>query len=221
MNGKFRIDIAVAEQGDVYFFYKTKKNIIVPQTLQDIARFYMVLDPDGENADLRFFIIGQKRLFQSGRKIWGYIEKIGGRGYKVKNTAEKPQSISRQSARPAAEGVYALVKHSGHMHFIYSLELPHRLGEVQKSFGIERQGNYIFVAKNIAKDLHRYVPVYPEILNIEGTEFLLITVQGNIQELGVTVDKIKETEDSADIFNELHVNKFRHPTDPLIHGDWK
>lgn len=52
------------------------------------------------------------------------------------------------AARPAGEGVYALLQRGRDLHLTYELELPERPGEVQEEFNIPQQGAYILSIAN-------------------------------------------------------------------------
>ncbi|HZD35540.1 MAG TPA: hypothetical protein VE130_10075, partial [Nitrososphaeraceae archaeon] len=51
-------------------------------------------------------------------------------------------------ARPAGEGKYAIVSHSGHAELAFVLELPKEIGEAQRELGIEKEASYIITVIN-------------------------------------------------------------------------
>ena len=55
------------------------------------------------------------------------------------------------AVRPVGEAVYRIVRHNGHTHFAYALELPKRTGEAQATFNLEEQASYIINIKNPKK----------------------------------------------------------------------
>lgn len=117
MQPRWSVDLTFLEQGDIYFFYKPKKGVREAKDISDISRFYIVTDPYADKPP-RYIVIGRKRLpaiYDGGETLWGFIEKIGGRGYKVKNNLADLKRI-RGAARPAGEGIYALVNHGEHTH---------------------------------------------------------------------------------------------------------
>lgn len=248
MSVLWHFNITFLEEGNIYFFYKPKKGRDEVRGLIDISRFYLVLDPYGGKG-LRFLILGPKKMpgIDDGQdRAWGYIEKVGGRGFM---TGPKPKYRFTGQARPAGEGVYAIVRHAQHTHLVYSLELPHRLGEVQKTLNINREGSYICVIKHPDAALpqdprgrefikrqyarynvsltdkfqnRRYIPLDPpSFLDHEGTMVYLIGVSDNVGRLGLTVNKNRETEETADIFRQLQLNKSLHPIKPLLKGNWQ
>ena len=51
-------------------------------------------------------------------------------------------------ARPAGEGKYAIVSHSGHAELPYVLELPKEIGEAQKELGIAKEAGHVITVIN-------------------------------------------------------------------------
>jgi hypothetical protein len=51
----------VLERGDVFFFYRPKVDADEVRSLDDVARFFFVLDPDELDWD-RMVVVGRKRL---------------------------------------------------------------------------------------------------------------------------------------------------------------
>jgi hypothetical protein len=150
-------------------------------------------------------------------------------------------------ARPAGEGVYALVRHGDHTHLTFALELPEKPGEVQRELNIREEGNYIVAVKNpeqpappgvglpereqaeVPQHLQRqfegrrFVPVDPPaFLDQEGAELVFIGVGEHVsEELGVRLDPQRETLETAEIFNDLRVERTQHPLQPLFEGKWR
>ena len=62
----------------------------------------------------------------------------------------------------------------------------------------------------------------PDFLDHEGAETLLVGAKPTVlDELGRVVDPERETEATADIFNELLMEKSVHPVAPLLSGRWE
>ena len=243
---RWELSVKFLEQGNIFFFYKPKKGVEEVKEFEDVGRFYFVLDPYGEK-QIRFVVMGQKKMpsvTDGHERAWGFIEKVGGRGFMV-SSKQKVVSVSG-NARPVGEGLYAILHHIDHTHLVYVLELPRKLGEVQKAFNIERQANYIFIIKhpntplppgallpsskgepkneNFIKEFgtRKYIPVNPpSLLDYEGAMVFMIGVNDELAKLGMQVNKDIETEGSADIFQELKMSKKRHPIEPLMKGTWK
>jgi hypothetical protein len=160
-------------------------------------------------------------------------------------TATRGERV-RPEARPAGEGVYRILQHGNHNHLIYALELPKEPGPVQRELNIEPEASYIFSVKNpeassppgvgltpwqkvnypgpLEEKFHgrRFLPAEPALLNYEGTEVLLIAASEDPrEELGIELHPEPETEWSADIFNDLRMEKSRHPIEPLFTGEWR
>jgi len=149
-------------------------------------------------------------------------------------------------ARPAGEGVYVLARHDDHTHLAFELELPERPGEVQRELNIPAQGSYIATVKNPDRPAppgaglaegekaelperlrerfagRRFAPAEPDFLDKEGTELVLIGADEDVfEELGVRLDPERETIDTAEIFNDLGMEKSQHPLKPLFQGKWE
>jgi hypothetical protein len=151
------------------------------------------------------------------------------------------------AARPAGEGVYAIARHSGHTHLAYALELPAEPGEVQQALNIVKEGSYIIVVKNpeapsppdvgldesrrarFPKELQerfagrRFIPADPpDFLDYEGAEILLVGARQDVfAELGLKLNPEHETEATAEIFNDLKMERSLHPLTPLFKGNWE
>lgn len=163
--------------------------------------------------------------------------------YQTKTLGERVQP----AARPVGEGIYAIVRHQDHTNLVYALELPEDLGEAQKAFGIKSEASYIMTIKNPEAsspkgtglpaeekadlpehlqnsfEQRRFVPADPpEFLDYAGVELILIGASANIEaELGIELHPAKETEDTAEILNDLRMRKSRHPIEPLFTGEWR
>jgi hypothetical protein len=160
-------------------------------------------------------------------------------------TATRGERV-RPEARPAGEGVYRIVEHGNHVHLIYALELPQEPGPVQQELHIEPEASYIFSAKNpeapspsglglTSKQKvdyperlqakfrgRRFLPAEPALLDYEGVEVMLIAAsESPEEELGVELHPQRESEWSADIFNDLRMEKSEHPVEPLFTGEWR
>jgi hypothetical protein len=150
-------------------------------------------------------------------------------------------------ARPAGEGVYAIARHDDHTHLAFALELPERPGEVQEELNIPQEGSHIVTVKNPEADsppgvglpeedrpdlpqrlrgrVHgrRFIPVDPpDFLDREGTELVLIGADEDVfEELGLRLDPQHETMETAELFNELRMERTAHPLKPLFEGRWQ
>ena len=51
------------------------------------------------------------------------------------------------SAKPFAEGMYAIISKDQRSHLVYRITFP-AIGNVQKEFGVHERGSYIVSAKN-------------------------------------------------------------------------
>jgi hypothetical protein len=147
------------------------------------------------------------------------------------------------AAAPAGEGKYSIVKHDGHTELAYILELPEVPGPTQREFEIRKEASYIISVKNPKVKVPGFTasekaPDYPkhlmekfgdrrwinvddpDLLNYENVQVLLIGARKKDveEELGIDIDEQKETERSADLFQELKVRREQVPLKPLLKG---
>ncbi|KAH7383012.1 hypothetical protein BKA64DRAFT_174554 [Cadophora sp. MPI-SDFR-AT-0126] len=100
------------------------------------------------------------------------------------------------SATPFAEGIYAITSTGRESHLAYHLTVPSSIGEIQKELGLNEKGSFVVSAKNpnapgpanatldnpasYPEDLQkkfrnlRWMPLEPELLNYQNTQFLII-----------------------------------------------
>jgi hypothetical protein len=169
-------------------------------------------------------------------------DELDPKSYLTKTRGER----HRPAARPAGEGVYTIVGHRGHTHLAYALELPKQPGDVQQALNIGEEAIYVVSVKNpkargasevgleparrarLPENLQkrfrgrRFIPLDPpDFLDHEGAEILFVGAkQSVIEELGLTLDREDETEATAEIFNDLRVERSVHPVEPLLKGQW-
>ena len=243
------------ERGDLFFFYRPDVDDESPHSLVDVRRFHLVLRPEAGDL-IRLITIGKKTLPNSGStggNHWAFVDRVfhdpeelkqslGGATYQTETTGER----HLPEARPAGEGVYALVRHGRDSVLMYALELPEELGEVQEAFGIERQGRFVVSVKNpgvespqglglepeqqghLPEDLQnlfgsrRWHPADPPaLLDHEGIELILIG--GRIEadaDLGIELEPQPEDEAQAEVFRDLHLDRSERVMRPLFEGKW-
>jgi hypothetical protein len=245
------------ERGNVYFLFRPKIGEESPEKLEDVQRLFVVLSPEGV-ARYRLLVVGRKQLpepEQSGReRNWGFVDAVRKDPESIENRLD-PQTYQTKTrgvrhllaVHPVGEGVYRIVRHDGHTHFAYALELPKKIGEAQAAFNLEEQASYIISIKNpekgsplgagLADQQQVQFPRWlqekfrdrrfceadpPDFLNYEGTEFVLISTAEDVsEELGIELHPRDETLTSADIFNDLKVERSVHPLKPLFKGEWQ
>jgi len=169
-------------------------------------------------------------------------DELDPKSYLTKSLGER----RRPPARPAGEGVYSIVRHREHAHLAYVLELPREPGEVQQALSIAEEASYIVAVKNpkapSAPDTRldetrrarlpdrlqrrfrgrRFIPLDPpDFLDHEGAEILLVGARrGVVEDLGLELIREEETEATAEIFNDLRMERSVHPIEPLLKGQW-
>ncbi|MBX6311460.1 MAG: hypothetical protein IRY99_00825 [Isosphaeraceae bacterium] len=248
--------VEVLERGDIFFIYRPEVEETSPEGLGDVQRFYMALRPEGDKT-IRLIAIGRKKLPEikdGSRRYWGFVSKVArqpdelkeelaGKTYQTKTRGARHQP----PARPAGEGVYAVVRHGDHTHLAYVLELPEEPGAVQEAFHIEPEASYILSIKNPEKPSppqaglpegqeakfpkklmerfreRKFVAADPpEFLDYEGAEILLIGAEEDVsEELGIRLDAQREDEDSAEVFGDLRMKRSQQMIKPLIEGRWE
>lgn len=242
----------VLEKGDIYFLYRPKVGKKEVSGLEDVQRFFMVLSPKGKDV-FRLITMGKQTLpdvDEKGERNWGFVSKVGRRAQDVEDELDRGVYDTKtrgqrelEAARPAGEGVYAIVRHGDHTHLAYSIELPKRGGEVQRALKIEDEASYIISVKNPqapspkgaglrgeqkaefpkrlqeAFEGRRFMDASPDFLDYEGAELILIGASEEpLKELRIELKPQTETEASAEIFKDLRLERDQHPVRPLFEG---
>jgi len=273
----------ILEKGLIYFFYRLKVGREEAHSIEDVQKLYILLAPGPETGDFlerdpeinykhpeRLIIISKKKLpsvekDKKGKheRYWGFVKRASKNVEEIDENLRGSDYVTRkkgnprhmEGARPVAEGVYALVNAHNHTHLAYVLELPHEISEVQKAFGIVKEGSYVMQVKNpelkgefleskgvsyppeLLKlflsektgSLIKYASATPELLDFEGTEVVLVGTSDDLKaDLGKTGEYIEELErvdvkkiTDEKLWNELKLDKAKHPSEPLLKGQWK
>lgn len=157
----------ILEKGIIYFFFRGKVNVEEPESVDEVARTFIVLrplpqgasldqGPIGDNENCRLLVLPKKTVPKSGsERFMGFVEKAGstvkalrdsflGDDYetKTRGTQHVP------TATPVAEGVYAITSTTRASHLAYITTIPSELAEVQTDFGLRNKGSFIISAKN-------------------------------------------------------------------------
>jgi hypothetical protein len=247
-------DDDVVEKGDIYFIYRPRVGEDEAEGLEDIQRFFMVLKPEG-GAPFRLAVLGRKRLPDPDRheRIWGFMDRVVKSGRDIESELKEQHYRTKTrgertlpAARPAGEGVYALLQRGRDLHLTYELELPERPGEVQQELNIPKQGAFVLSIKNpeaasppgaglpereeahypksLQKEFRgrRFAVEDPHLLDYEGAEFVLVGARTD-PERAYEIDIAAEHESAtrADIFRQLKMVRGEHPLEPLLAGEWK
>jgi hypothetical protein len=154
------------EEGDIYFFYRPKKNSSEVKDIDDIRRFFMVTSSekriDKKNNDgkkqtqfYRLFVIGKKSLPEirksEARASERYWARVGGIFENLDDlTSELFSDEFRKgdAARPVGAGKYIIARHQDHAEIAYVLETPKEPGEAQEELGIEKEASFIISVIN-------------------------------------------------------------------------
>ena len=227
----------VLEKGDIYILYRPRVEADEAHGFEDVERFYMLLKPWRREL-YRLIILGRKRLPDPGEhdRFWGFVwrvftdraalnRELGPREY-----ATRTRGIRHvRPVRPAAEGIYALMRHGNHTHLAYATELPDpraqhpAQGELCRGGAQSRKP-----APRFPKELRekfagrKFLPVDPpDFLDYEGAELVFIGAAEDPEaELGVAFEPDREDEHTADVFRDLELPREIART-PLFEGQWK
>jgi len=204
----------------------------------------MILSPLGRPG-YRRIVVGRKKLPElNGERFWGFVDQVEQRPEVVRGEleAERYETATRgerfqPGARPAGEGVYAIVRHQDHVHLAYQLELPEQPGDVQRELKIQPEASYVIVAKNPGASSppgvgraeaqrrfrgRRFIQGEPQYLDAVGAEIILIGADEDVPgELGIRLQPEHETLDTSELFRDLRLKRSEIPTEPLTEGEWR
>jgi hypothetical protein len=242
------------ECGDIYFLYRPAVGVDEAHGFKDVRRLYILLKPSGTDL-YRLLIVGRKKLPapEEHDRFWAFVwrvfkdraalnEELGYGEYQTKTRGVR----KIPAARPAAEGIYTIVRHGEHTHLAYFLELPKHEGPVDHELNIKREASYIIAVKNpqtpsppnaglgpkqeaeFPKELQqkfrgrRFIPVDPsDFLNYQGAQIVLIGARENAEEeLGIEFTPDDENECTADVLKDLRLPR-EIVREPLFEGQWK
>jgi hypothetical protein len=254
----------ILEQGNIYFVYRPKvrsegedegdEGDVAAEDLGDVQNFYVILKPQG--GKFRLINIGRKRLPDIGghERNWGFVDMTADSGKEIEEELQRDTYGTktrgervRPAARPAGEGVYALVREGSRTHLAWALELPKKPGPVQKAFNIppeaslaisianpkkrggprtaqlseEQEAHY---PKTLQKEFRgrKFATEDPRLLDYEGAEVIFIGAREDPEKAyAIDLQPESESEGSADIFKQLRFAKSRHPAEPLLKGEWR
>ncbi|KAE8407208.1 esterase-like activity of phytase-domain-containing protein [Aspergillus pseudonomiae] len=160
----------ILEKGVIYFFYRSRVNVSEPNSVDDVARSFIVLRPTPLGASLdqtqgslepgakcRLMLLPKKKFPASGReRDMGFVEKTGQTMKELQEnylSGEKYETSTRgertvPEAKLYAEGVYAITSTKRASHLAYILTIPGEVGPLQEDFGLHARGSWIVQSKN-------------------------------------------------------------------------
>jgi hypothetical protein len=60
------------------------------------------------------------------------------------------------------------------------------------------------------------------LFDYQGVEFVIVRARLDTErKLGVELEAENESPNTADIFRNLHLDRSRHPIEPLLQGEWR
>ena len=157
----------ILEKGIIYFFFRGRVGIEEPNSVNDVARSYIILRPLPHGAKLGEGPIGdagKNRMLALPKKVLPVSpkdrfmtfvemtncsideikERLSSSDYSTKTVGVR----HTPAATPIGEGVYAITQTGRDTHLAYILTLPSELDEVQKGIGLRQRGSYFTSAKN-------------------------------------------------------------------------
>jgi ketosteroid isomerase-like protein len=146
----------VLEEGHVFFFYRPRVGTDEVRSLDDVQRFFVVLEPHRRRL-FRRLVVGRKRLpeVHARERVWAFVAEVADDPDALHDDLKRVAYETRTrgarvqpEARPAGEGRYAVVDHEGHTHFVYVLELPPEPAEAQRMLRIEPEASYVVAVRN-------------------------------------------------------------------------
>ncbi len=241
----------VLERGDLYFLYRPAVDVARPGGLFDVADLHLVLKPRGRDL-YRLLTIGKKRLPDpeaEGENFWGYVafvtddgralaDMLGPQSYTTETLGER----TRPGVRPAAAGVYALLRRGRDSELAYVLDLPEEPGEVQQALKIAPEGRVMVAVKNpragsppdVGLD-DRNVVEFPADLQerFEGRRWLAVDPPSFLDhsraellfgtqttDLGMHLESQDRPDDASEALAQLRLDQDEHPAEPLLEGQW-
>ncbi len=145
----------ILEEGTLYFFFRPAVEDEDPEGLEDVQRFYLIMNPDDDG--YRVLVVGRKRLPdpEEHERNWGFVEMVADKAEDIRDFlgAEEYETKTRgrrrqPAARPAGEGHYAVFSDGHDTRLSYALELPEKPAEVQRELDIEEEATYVLSIKN-------------------------------------------------------------------------
>jgi hypothetical protein len=191
-----------------------EKEEAAAEDLGDVQNFYVVLKPQGGR--FRLINIGRKRLpdIAGHERNWAFVDMVADSGKEIEEELQRDTYETktrgervRPAARPAGEGVYALVREGGRTHLAWALELPKKPGPVQKAFNIPEEASLAISIANpekrggpctaqLSEEQHpdypktlqkefrgrKFATEDPRLLDYEGAEVIFIGARDNPEE---------------------------------------
>ncbi|KAG0216274.1 hypothetical protein BGX28_004640 [Mortierella sp. GBA30] len=110
-------------------------------------------------ANHRLLIVPQKTLPVPGKgtksRVWAFVDRASPDLDEVENRLERYTYSTKtrgertqESARLIGEARYDIINDQGHSHFVYVLAVPEEPDEVQQSFNIAKEGQFVVQVKN-------------------------------------------------------------------------
>jgi hypothetical protein len=158
----------------------------------------MILSPR-EKRSYRLIIIGEKRLpaMNGGgdRKTWGFVEKVAGRAEEVED------ELDPETYRTKTHGK-----------------------RLRQAVPLDETRRAVF-PKHLQDRFHGHCFISvdpPEFLDYTGAEILLVGAKQDVfAEPGVDLNPEHETQTTAEIFNDLKLERSLHSLTPMFKGKWE
>ena len=162
-----KVPSSILEKGIMYLMYRGRVNVQSPDSVEDLARSFLILrplphgaklsdGPIGDEKNCRLIAIPKKTLPVSGKDKWtAFVETSNTSFAELKDTWMKSDTYQTQAgeretpaAAPAAECVYAITTTGRESHLAYITTLPEDLGKLQNDLGLRAKGSFVLSTKN-------------------------------------------------------------------------
>jgi hypothetical protein len=133
----------ILESGDLYFIYRPRVGVDEVAELDDVQRFFVILEPDGGRRYRRVFV-GRKRLPDLGshEREWAFVAEVTDDPEELREKV-----VDEPGPRLAGAGRYAIVDHGGHTHLVFVLGET-RDRRIEQVLNIRPQASYVVAVRN-------------------------------------------------------------------------
>ncbi|HEX2956478.1 MAG TPA: hypothetical protein VHO70_06595 [Chitinispirillaceae bacterium] len=154
--------------------------------------------------------------------------------------------VKKAAARPCGEGVYTIVIQENRAHLVYVLELPRVDGRLRDALRIGTEGNLVIgvynplfevtpeeepathkpnldetLKANLGTD-HIIYHHLPQLLNYSHVKLAIFKESSaETNYIQKQLHPLKDTQQTADIFSDLKLQKEKYPVLPLLRGEWQ
>ncbi|CAF23574.1 hypothetical protein [Candidatus Protochlamydia amoebophila] len=149
-------NLSILEQGDIYFFYRSRVQTKKAHRPDDIQRLYFILKGK-QSPHYRLIIVGKKQLpsYDESPIEFAFVDTVSKSFKELISTLQEQHYETKTrgerelpAARLLAEGKYVLLNDGSNTYLAYQLDRPQKLGPPQKQFNLANEGNWVISIKN-------------------------------------------------------------------------